>query len=189
MRTPVILLVACAVVLFGAYFASRSLVSDVPASVPGTVVTLAPDTVPAVALPQGQPRPSPSRQEAEAAMLAPRQGPLQQVNAPLPVARMEPNAPLATADFAGSPFQGDSKELDYAELMLAEVNPGLERLKSAHQVFSRCVDQEPDNKRCQTGLAATQGKLGGRAAVERTPGIETLPTEAPHVRPPPPGPK
>ena len=189
MRSPLILLVACVLVLAGAFFASRTLVSDVPAPVVVTPTTLTPadegQPGPPLALPSTG-RQAVNREEAEAAMLAPRQGPLQPVNAAPVMPRMEPNAPPPPADVAPSPFTGESKELDYAEGLLTERNPGLDRLQSAHQVFSRCVEQEPGNERCRVGLSAAQRLLGGKAAVERTPGTPTLQAIPPHTRPPSP---
>ena len=87
------------------------------------------------------------------------------------------------AEVAPSPFQGDSKELDYAEALLAEANPGLERLVSAHAVLDRCVAQEPANQRCLKALAIAQSRLGGRAASERKPAAPTLKEPMPLIRP------
>ncbi|MDP3153879.1 MAG: hypothetical protein Q8N23_14500 [Archangium sp.] len=192
MRSPLILIVACVLVLAGAFFASRTLVSDVPVPAPMVVTptTLIPvednQPAPSLAMPSTG-RQAVNRAEAEAAMLAPRQGPLQQVNAAPVMPRMvEPNAPPPAADVAPSPFTGESKELDYAEAMMAETNPGLERLQSAHEVFSRCVEQEPANQRCKAGLSASQQRLGGTVATERTPGMPTLQAIPPHTRPPSP---
>ena len=188
MRSPVILIVACVLLLAGAFFASRTLVNDVPAPMVVTPAALIPVEAapPAMALMPSPTRQVVKREEAEAAMLAPRRGLLQQVNAAPVMPRMEPNAPPPPADLAASPFTGESKELDYAEGMMAEMNPGLERLQSAHQVFSRCVEQEPENERCKVGLAASQQRLGGRAATERVPALPTLQVIAPHTRPPSP---
>ena len=167
MRNPLIVIVACVLVLAGAWFTSQMLVSDVPApavTTPSTPTTLVP------ASPEPSPSPPPPVPEAAmAAKLGPRQGPLQPVD---PVPSAPPHAVEAApapAELAPSPFQGDSKELDYAEALLAEPNPGLERLQSAHQVLSRCVQQEPTNQRCLDALARAQSRLGAKAAMKRQP--------------------
>jgi hypothetical protein len=182
MRSPVVLVAVCALVLVGAYLASRMLVSEV--TQPPAVVATSPGTqelaqVPS--LPNAQPTARPENlEEAQRAMLAPRQGPLQAVSpqAHVPVA-MDPSGVPPTADLAASPFQGDSKELDYAEALLAAPGTPLDQLQSAHQVLDRCVNQEPDNKRCQAALTVAQQRLGGRAASERQPEMPTLLGEKP----------
>lgn len=181
MRSPGILVVACIVVLAGAYFASRMLVNDVPAPNPNvlTVVTPAQDAVqPAQQVLPTAGRPSVNLEEAQRAMLAPRQGPLQALNVQQPMAHAVEPQP---AEVAASPFQGESKELDYAEALLAETNPPLERLQSAHQVLSRCLAQEPDNKRCLAAMTTAQNRLGAKAATERQQPIPTLQVPAPVV--------
>src|SRR3990167_1190823 len=81
MKNPLIVIVACALVLAGAYLTSQMLVSDVPAPAPapalGTLVPAPPEPSPSA--------PSPSLEEAQAAMVGPRQGPLQHVD-PVPSA-------------------------------------------------------------------------------------------------------
>lgn len=183
MKNPLIVIVACALVLAGAYFTSQMLVSDVPAPAPapalGTLVPAPPEPSPSA--------PSPSLEAAQAAMVGQRQGPLQHVDpvpsAPAHAVEAVPTA-VVPADLAESPFQGDSKELDYAEALLAEPNPGLERLQSAHQVLDRCVQQEPNNQRCLAALARAQSRLGAKAAVERPPELPTLQVAPPTMRPP-----
>jgi hypothetical protein len=182
MRSPGILVVVCAVVLVGAYFASRMLVNDVPAPNPNvvTVVTPPQDAVQPAEPMQVAPvagRPPVNLEEAHKAMLAPRQGPLQAVNVQQPL----PRAVEPVADVAPSPFQGESKELDYAEQLLAETNPPLERLQSAHQVLERCLAQEPDNKRCRAAMTVAQNRLGAKVATERQPPIPTLQAPAPVI--------
>ncbi len=177
MRTTTwILVLGCAGVLVGAYFGSRLLVNDVPTPVSAVA---APEVVkPAVLVAPTR------REEAEAAMLGPRQGPLTPVSAPSLPRLVEENVPAVPADVATSPFQGDSKELDYAEALLAEANPGLERLVSAHTVLSRCVQQEPSNERCRRNLAVAQSRLGGKVATERQPPPPTLREPPPHLNRP-----
>jgi hypothetical protein len=184
MRSPAILIVVCVVVLAGAYFASRMLVNDGVEQNPNvlTVVSAPPDAVqPATISNVG--RPSPNREEAQRAMLGPRPGPLTPVQPVMPHA-VDPTTtggqvpPLGVAP---SPYQGDSKELDYAESLLAETNPPVERLQSAHQVLSRCLDAEPENQRCKAAMVTAQRLLGPKAASERQPGLPTLQTPAPQV--------
>lgn len=161
MRTSVILGVGSVLVLLGAYFASKLLVSDVAAPVVTTVVSPLPAVVPQPVIPRAA--------EPETRTAPAPEAPLAQRPAPpldaLPVAHPgdqrlpEPNPEPLPADVATSPFQGDSKELDYAESLLAEADPGLDRLRSAQEVFKRCVQQEPDNQRCQNGLGAARQRL------------------------------
>lgn len=184
MRSPVILIVACVVVLAGAYVASRLLVNDVPAPSANavTVVSGPQDAVEPAVLPTAGRAPL-NREEAQRAMLGPRQGPLAPVNVQQPMARaVDPSTNAAPeVEVAASPFQGDSKELDYTEALLAETNPPLERLQSAHQVLSRCLALEPDNKRCQAAMTIAQNRLGAKAASERQPPLPTLQVPAPAV--------
>lgn len=73
-----------------------------------------------------------------------------------PVGASTPNdEPL----IAPSPFQGESKELDYADNLLAKKNRTLEEVRSANDVFHRCVQLEPENVRCSESLARSQQDL------------------------------
>jgi len=186
MRTSVILIVGCCVVLGGAFFASRALVSEVPVPTTAPVgmktIVVAPSEVGA-ANPAPTPAPGPPADSAaHQAMLAPHQGLLQPVNvnaAPGYPRALEPAAP--PADVATSPFKGESKELDYAERLLADPTPDPEKLQSAHEVMSRCAEQEPDNKRCQDGLAlARRLLLSGAGTTQLKPAAPTLQTDPPH---------
>lgn len=172
MRAPLIVLVACALLLAGAYFVSRTLAgepADVPALAPAIgAMVLTPEPAPAMAVRPSSPRPAPNRQQLEAAMAAPVQQPLQLHNPPA----VDPTT--IAADTAPSPYQGESKELDYAEALIQEPNAASARLLSAHHVFGRCVLQEPENKRCQAGLATTQRRLAGAAATERIPEVPRM---------------
>lgn len=180
MRPSVILGVGSVLVLLGAYFGSKLLVSDVPtpsASV-ATVVSPPPDVTQPVSPP---PAPRPGARSPEA-MIAERQGPLRPVVASPGYPRLaEGNtAPLA-ADVPASPFQGESKELDYAEALLAEPTPDPARLRSAHEVLTRCVEQEPANRRCQDDLALARQRLFPLPPSQREAGNPTLQTEPPHL--------
>jgi hypothetical protein len=88
------------------------------------------------------------------------------------------------ADVAASPFQGDSKELDYAEKLLAEPNAELDRVRSAQEVLARCLEQEPGNKRCQDAMALAKARIGGRDATQLKPATPTLLVEPPHLNRP-----
>lgn len=186
MRKSLALLVGCALVLGGAYFASKTLVSEVPTPAPvgvATVVSPPPDVnTPAVLAPAQ--RYDPDREAQQAALRAPRQGPLQPVNAyPTPgdPRLAEANAPPPVADVTPSPYQGESKELDYAELLLTEPSSDPERLLSAYEVLSRCAEQEPNNQRCQEGLALAKSRLSPPAAKVLKPVGHALETEPPHL--------
>ncbi|MDP1826859.1 MAG: hypothetical protein Q8L48_26540 [Archangium sp.] len=189
MRTSVIVVGGCVVVLGGAYFASRVLVSDVPQPVVQTVVLPAEAMAPPIAAPPPPvaARPGVNRGEAEAAMLAPRNGPLQQVNA----APVYPRLATANADpeVAESPFQGNSKELDYVETLLAEPDADLERVRSAHEVLTRCLEQEPANQRCAAAMELAKTRLGARDASQRKAQLPTLRVEPPNVVKPAQGPR
>ena len=182
MRTSLILAVCCAVVLLGAYFASRLLVNDVPPT-----VVVAPPVGPVVSVPLLQRldppaavEPGTRRMQQEAAMLAPRQGMLQPVNSP----RLVETTSQPNAEVAPSPFQGDSKELEYTETLLADPRADLERVRSAREVLSRCIEQEPDNKRCLEGLALAKARIGAREATQLKPATPTL-LAPPEARPSP----
>lgn len=181
MRTSVILVVGCAVVLGAAYFASRVLVSEVPQPVVQTVVTVPPAGLQPIEPSTPAASPNPNRQEAEAAMLAPRTGPLQQVNKELPHLVPGNVPPQPDPDVAASPFQGQSKELDYVETLLAEPDADLERVRSAHDVLTRCLEQEPANQRCKAAMMLAKTRLGAREASQEKTQVPTLKTAPPHV--------
>ena len=169
MRTTLMVLVGCALLLLGAYFASRSLVSDVPTPVSAAA---SPEVVRPMAI--TDPAPNPKRMEEEAPIVGARQGPLTPGTAPFSPRLAQADAQPPVAEVAPSPFQGESKELDYAEALVAEPNLDLERLVSARTVLSRCVDQEPNNQRCLSALAVAQSRLGGRTGGARKPAAPTL---------------
>lgn len=163
MRTPWLVAIVCAVVLGGAWVASRLLLSDVPLPPPPPQTT---STQPVAAAPVDPPMnaavlPRALARQRELGTLAPAVG--QPEPAAQPVAKTPPPAPsepLEPADFAPSPFQGASAELDYAEGLLGEAPPSNERLVSAFEVFKRCVELEPANQRCHRGLALARSMLG-----------------------------
>ena len=185
MRTTTILVVGCALVLGGAFFASRMLVSEVPPPSQVNVLTMvSPLPEVSAAPPATAPAPlSPDRAAQEAAMTAPHQGllqPVKPVAAPgFPRAVEAPTA--APADLAKSPFRGESKELDYAELLLTDPTPDPEKLRSAYDVMSRCTEQEPDNQRCEAGLALAKKLLFAPTTTELKPRPPTLVPQAPQM--------
>lgn len=81
------------------------------------------------------------------------------INADLPPPR-EPGAPLPTATKpaaaaaeptaieAPNPFGEYSRELDYADNLLAKRDVTPEEARSAYDVFARCAEQNPENVRC-----------------------------------------
>jgi hypothetical protein len=77
-----------------------------------------------------------------------------------------------------NPFVGESRELDYADRLMWEADGGVERLTSAREVYKRCLDALPDSQRCKDGLEAVQLKLNPPRAIERTPGLPTLKSDA-----------
>jgi hypothetical protein len=145
-----IVAVASGAVLLGAVFASRLLVGDVEVAPPTTTTPLAmkapPAALPVAVLPVPPPAPAP----------APAPTPVEVVPAPAPVA--QPPAPVAAPPPAEpqpddeGPWAAHSRELDYADGLLKEEPPARERVLSAHDVFERCLSEEPDNERCQSGL-------------------------------------
>lgn len=173
MRTSLILGMCCAAVLLGAYFASRLLVNDVPPA-----VVAAPAAGPIIIAPlglQAVDAPVPSEPATKRLEQAPqRQVAIEPLNKPAGYPRLadnapQPNADVAIAEVAPSPFQGESKELDYAELMLAQPTVDLERLRSAQEVMARCLEQEPGNKRCLDGLALAKARLAVKGPLQVKP--------------------
>ena len=57
------------------------------------------------------------------------------------------------------PWAAHSRELNYADGLLKEEPPVRERVLSAHDVFERCLSEEPDNERCQSGLKRSNALL------------------------------
>lgn len=166
MRATWIVAVVCLVLLGGAWVASRLLLNDVP--VP---VLPPPSALPVVAAPVDPPmknavvRSPALARLREPGVVAPQVGQAlpQQVGSTERPAVAEGSAPSLPADEAPSPFQGASAELDYAEGLLGESVPNKERLASAHDVFKRCVEQEPLNQRCHRALVVARDKLGLRS--------------------------
>ena len=187
MRTTLILVVGCCLVLGGAFFASRMLVSEVPPPPQVGVLTMvapAPEVSAAPPTPAPVPAQMPADRAAHEAMLAPHQGLLQPVSPPAATGypRMVEAAnppPAPPADVANSPFKGESKELDYAELLLTDPTPDPEKLRSAYEVMARCADQEPDNQRCEDGLALAKKLLSAPTTTELKPPPPTLRPQAP----------
>ena len=144
-----------------------------------------PDQNTPVALAPQAAHPPLNREAAEAAMAGPRAGPLVPVNkAPSFPHLVDKTQPAPIDEVAPSPFQGESKELDYAETILKDLDATNERLQSAHDVLARCIQQEPDNKRCEDDLLAVNTRLFPRPTTELKPKPPTLQVQPPNqVRP------
>lgn len=165
MRNAIIVSVCCGALLLGAGFIRRVLLAEVPTPVVSALTQEAVIVQP-VAPPPSQP--AVDREQLKEAMLNQPLDALQAVasasSSKRPVARdtQAPPPPPAVAfqeEPVPSPFQGASKELDYAEMLLSEPQGDLERIRSAYDVFSRCLDQEPKNQRCVDGRAAAIARL------------------------------
>lgn len=162
--------VACALILFGAGYWSRSLVNDVPTP---TVILPSPSLapLPPVATPPAfipAPRPPAPTPPPQAVAPAPTPSPSTgepQLRPDDPMANKQPvqapalKVPDEYQEDPNSPYAGKSRELEYAELLLHERKLDAVRLRSAHDVFQRCVQQEPDNERCQDDLALAAQQL------------------------------
>ena len=166
MKQSVILVVACAVVLGGAWFASRALseVPEVTAS-PPTNAAPPPTTPHFAARPLEQPtaRPLDKAAAIDAVIKA------RQEHSLTPVANAPPPAE-PPADVAESPWLGVSRELDYADSLLYEQDAGIERLISARDVYRRCVEDMPELQRCKDNLAIAEERLAPpkKTALEAT---------------------
>ncbi|MEW5742891.1 MAG: hypothetical protein AB1938_28505 [Myxococcota bacterium] len=72
-----------------------------------------------------------------------------------PQAMEGPPPPLAENPFATE----DSRELDYAFFLALGPDSGVESAKVAIDVFQRCLEASPHNRRCYDGLVAAQQRL------------------------------
>jgi len=61
-----------------------------------------------------------------------------------------------------SPFDGDSRELDYAEKLLDSPREDVNALRSAANVFETCLSQDPKHARCRAGLQRAKERLQTR---------------------------
>lgn len=177
MRTRLLIL-GCVVLLGGAWFISRSLVDEpVPAASPVPAGEV--DVVRPTAL-ELAPPPPPQRlsgEKLEAVINSQVAAPMQPDLKPLPTMKEAP----PPVDVAPSPFQGESRELDYAEELILEPVRDEARLLSALEVMKRCLDQEPQNARCQEGLKRVQLRLYPPAASELPPPAPTLQVVPPNT--------
>lgn len=161
MKQSGVLIAACAVLLVGAWLASRALSADEvtppPLSNPN-IQTANLDQVVEPELPKPpSTRPMP-KVDPQKLIEQVRSGQLQ------PVAQMprttQPELGEAPADEAENPFTAAvSPELDYADKLMWEVDGGIERLKSARDVYARCLEAAPTLQRCKDGLAAAEVRL------------------------------
>jgi hypothetical protein len=157
MRTN-LLVVACVAVLVGAWFASRSLTSEVPVPpAPQAAVLQAPVGM--------APPPSPgypSSVEEKRAALLQGNAQLQPVAPPPPTGFPRPvqdAPPPPPAEAPESPFRGESKELEYVEKLLGDRGSDATKIRSAYDVLQRCLKQEPDNERCQDDMETARIRL------------------------------
>jgi len=164
MRTSVILIVVCAALLLGAWGLSRALLTDVgppPSSTSELQAAPRVEPRPAAAEPVFA-RPTPNlelRRDLPVAMPEPARRDL----APAPVVVVAPPAPVgagdAEPDEAPDPYLGASAELDYAENLVADPSANRERLHSARDAFTRCLELHPTHERCIAGLTVANNRL------------------------------
>jgi hypothetical protein len=69
------------------------------------------------------------------------------------------DAGLAEADPAPDPYVGDSRELDYADSLLADPTANRERVLSARDAYQRCLEAHPGDERCTAGLYDANTRL------------------------------
>lgn len=92
-----------------------------------------------------------------------------------------PGTPLPPAPIAAPPppvdvpeeppalrFKGLSRELDYADNLLGKANPTVEEVRSANDVFARCVEVDPENVRCAESLERAQLALATMSRSRRS---------------------
>jgi hypothetical protein len=157
-RQSAILIGVCVLVLAAAWLGSRSLTADDGA--PGPMPTLTGATpVPAPPEPRAPmvvPPPQPTLiAPAGAGELKERALAARGVVVPTHPAEPAPDAVMEEP----SPFIGESRELDYADRLMWEPDAGDERLKSAREVYARCLEAVPGLARCKDGLDAANRRL------------------------------
>lgn len=64
-------------------------------------------------------------------------------------------------------FKGESRELDYADNLLGKKNPTLDEVRSANNVFARCVEVDPENERCTESLERSRLVLSEMSRARR----------------------
>ncbi|MGV3619529.1 MAG: hypothetical protein ACO1OB_01860 [Archangium sp.] len=77
-------------------------------------------------------------------------------------------------------FKGQSRELDYADNLIGKANPTLEEVRSANDVFARCVEVDPENQRCNESLERSRIAL---SQLSRSRRVESV-LESPRMRSP-----
>lgn len=181
-RQSLILLGVCVLVLGGAWLTSRALTETSPGPTQRELVatpqpgmpTLAPaPTDVAVPAPVAPPR---TKLDPRAMIDGARGGLTPTADAPRPVEFAAPPKADEPEEEA-NPFVGESRELDYADKLMWEQDGGVERLKSAREVYQRCVDSV-GLERCKDGLKAVDAKLNPPKASVRPAPLPTLNTDA-----------
>lgn len=138
MRTFLLLASGCALVLGLAFLLSHLLTEPVS-------ISEAPSSGEAIA-------------EKPPVPTLPSTAPQANTETPLPEASAEQIEPQV-AEAPSSVFLGSSRELDYAEELLASPNADTDKLKSATDVFRICLQQEPGHARCQDNLRRAKERL------------------------------
>lgn len=165
--------VICAALLILAYIVSHSLLNDVSLPTPEPTETAAAAPKPSIAAPVEPVARMPTPTPAPTPHVAP--GPPQAAAQVPPPPQQQYESPLlATAEpVEESPFAGDSREIEYAEMYLHEAGSDRERLNLARQVFERCLEQEPHNKRCSVGLHQTNDRLSKKEGAAFVPLVQS----------------
>jgi hypothetical protein len=98
-----------------------------------------------------------------------------------PVPLEEPPPPAAD-----NPFETEnSREIDYAFFLVFGPDSGVETARAAVDVFQRCLEANPHNRRCYDGLVAAQQRQQPGWAPSGPPQFLAPSTPPPRVRPPP----
>lgn len=177
MRQSYILIGACVLVLAGTWLASRAL-TEAPVS-PTAPSVVAPSPAPpapvgpaVVAVPSEPSTPSgPTVQPSDDV-----RGPTVDARALVPsgsVPAAKKPAEEAPPEEDANPFLGESRELDYADRLMWEEDGGVDRLKSARDVYERCIEST-GLQRCKDGLAAVDAKLAEPRPTARPPPLPTI---------------
>lgn len=148
-RTSSLLLVAvCAVLLGGAWVASRALTADVSAPATATPAAALPQPV----APPARAEPSPAARPLPA--LVREQPPGEPPRLVLPD---EPKLPAADPDSDYADENSPAIQQEWRSAFSGKA--GLPEWTHAVKIFKRCLVQAPANQRCREGLAAVEAHL------------------------------